>query len=97
MIYLFIVILTFCITIFSFSPVHSIDSKSIIGVWLLDEGKGNIVNDSSVNGRHGEIKGDLKWIKGKYSNALSFPGQSGNYVFIPYDDGLSVKTFSITA
>ncbi|MGQ9607953.1 MAG: LamG domain-containing protein [bacterium] len=95
--YLFIVVLAFCITIFSFSQGYSIESKSIIGIWLLDEGKGNIVNDSSVNGRHGEIKGDLKWVKGKYSNALSFPGQSGNYVFIPHDDGLSVKTFSITA
>ncbi len=94
---LYIVILAFCINIFCFSSVYSIDSKSIVGIWLLDEGNGNIINDSSGNGRNGEIKGDLKWVKGKFKTALSFPGQSGNYVFIPHDNAFNVKTFSISA
>ncbi|MGB9597746.1 MAG: LamG domain-containing protein [Candidatus Poribacteria bacterium] len=75
----------------------AIEASAILGLWLFDENKGNTVSDSSANGRNGVIKGDLKWVKGKVDSALQFPGQSGNYVMIPHDDGLNVKTFSVTA
>jgi hypothetical protein len=68
-----------------------------LGIWLLDENSGNIAKDSSGNVRDGEIKGNIKWTKGKFGNALEFPGQGDSQVVIPHDDALSVKTFSITA
>jgi len=92
---LFIVVLI--VTAIFATSCFAIEVEAILGLWLFDENKGNIVSDSSINGRNGTIKGDLKWVKGKFDSALQFPGQSGNYVMIPHDDGLNVKTFSVTA
>lgn len=39
------------------------DPKTIVGLWLLDEGTGKTVKDSSGNGFDGEILGDVKWTK----------------------------------
>lgn len=75
----------------------AIETSAILGLWLFDENGGNVVTDSSPNGRNGTIKGNVKWVKGKFNSALQFPGQSGNYVIIPHDDGLNVRTFSVTA
>lgn len=91
------IIVTILITTNFIASCFAIEASAILGLWLFDENKGNIVSDSSANGRNGTIKGDLKWVKGKFNSALQFPGQSGNYVVIPHDDGLNVKTFSVTA
>lgn len=45
----------------------------LIGCWHLDEGSGNIANDSSGNNRHGTIKGTT-WVSGRFGHALSFDG-----------------------
>jgi hypothetical protein len=56
-----------------------IDEKNIMGVWLLDEGKGDTAKDSSKNGNDGKIDGP-KWVaKGKFGKCLEFAG-SGDYV-----------------
>jgi hypothetical protein len=84
------------IIVFAFSS-YGIDSSSILGIWLLDENKGNVAGDSSGNNRNGEIKGNVKWVKGKFDTALELPGQGDSHVVIPHDDSLSVTTFSVTA
>ena len=43
-----------------------INSESIVGIWLLDEGQGKSVKDSSGNGNDGEIVG-AKWTNGKFA------------------------------
>jgi len=55
-----------------------------IGIWLLDEGKGDIAKDSSPNKYDGEITG-AKWVKGKIGQALEF--KKGNTVTIPLGKG----------
>jgi hypothetical protein len=72
-----------------------IDPESVVGIWLFDEGAGNEAKDSSGNGRHGEVKGNLKWIQGKFSEALEFPGVSGSFVRIPHNDSFNVENFTI--
>ena len=72
-----------------------IDPDSVVGVWLLDEGKDNTTRDSSGNGHDGELKGNVNWVEGKFGKALEFPGIVGNYVDIPGDDRLDLVTWSV--
>ena len=39
-----------------------IDLETCVGVWLFDEGKGNIASDSCENGSDGKIHGGAKWV-----------------------------------
>lgn len=50
-----------------------IDSDTAIGIWLLDEGNGNTVKDSSGNDNDGTIV-NAKWTDGKFGKALDFDG-----------------------
>ena len=59
-----------------------IDPDSVVGVWLFDEGKGDIATDASENGLDGELIDKPKWVEGKFGMALEFDGQS-SYVQIP--------------
>ena len=53
-----------------------IDPKTILGLWLMDEGKGDRVEDSSGWSNHGKlIKG--KWTDGKFGKAVHLPGVIG--------------------
>ncbi len=74
-----------------------IDPKSVVGIWLLDEGSGKTVKDSSQNGHEGEVLGNTKWAKGKISDALEFQGSSDSYVSVPHDKSLSLVTWTATA
>lgn len=71
----------------------AIDPDTVVGIWLFDEGKGDIAKDSSENGNDGTLKSDPKWVDGKFGDALEFDG--GNYVEVPasasfyYDEGYS--------
>jgi hypothetical protein len=52
-----------------------IDPDSIVGIWLLDEGQGDTVKDSSGNGNDGNII-NAKWTDGKFGKALEFNGSA---------------------
>ena len=56
-----------------------IDEGSIIGMWLFDEGEGDLAEDSSGNGNDGTLINDPKWVEGKFGEALEFSG-AGDYV-----------------
>lgn len=90
-------IIAFLFSLIYVLPSYCIDADSILGIWLFDENKGNIIENSSTNGRKGELKGNVKWAKGKLGTALELPGQGDSYAIIPHDDALSVKSFSVTA
>jgi hypothetical protein len=74
-----------------------INPETCVGVWLFNEGKGDVAKDASGNGHDGEIKGNLKWVDGKFVGALSFPGTADSYVSIPHEESLSLTTWSITS
>ena len=63
----------------------AIDPGTVVGMWLFDEGKGKVATDASENGLDGEFKGNPKWVKGKFGEALEFDGKSA-YVQIPGHD-----------
>jgi hypothetical protein len=57
-----------------------IDPKTIIGMWLLDEGQGEVAKDTSGKGNNGIVVG-AEWVEGKFGKALAFDGSS--HVEIP--------------
>jgi hypothetical protein len=52
----------------------AINPEDIVGIWLLDEGKGDETEDSSGNGHDGVLVQPANWVDGKFGNALEFPG-----------------------
>ena len=61
-----------------------IDPNRVVGIWLLDEGKGDVAEDASENGHKGTIT-QGKWEKGKFDGALEI--KKGGTVTIPLDKG----------
>jgi len=55
-----------------------------------DEGEGKVVHDLSQNQFTGKIKGNPKWVEGKFGSALSFGGLT-DYVEVPYDDVFDIR------
>ena len=77
------VILVLSLTI---SYTHAeIDPDRIVGIWLLDEGKGDVAEDASENGREGAIT-QGKWEEGKFDGALEI--KKGGTVTIPLGKGI---------
>lgn len=83
----------------SFNPIYAkIDTKTIVGMWLFDEGTGELTKDYSGNGNDGTLKGP-KWVDGKFGKALEFNGVS-DYVDTgsdPVTDIKGTKVMSICA
>ena len=73
-----------------------IDPGSVVGAWLFDEGEDEVAKDSSNNGHDGEIRGNVKWVEGRFGDALLFPGIGGSRMNVPYEESLSLVTWSIT-
>lgn len=81
-----------------FTAPHALalDTDGLVGVWLLDEGKGEAVKDSSGNGLDGKIaQGKPKWVKGKFDGAMEFGGS--DMVTVDDDDALDLSEFTIAA
>ncbi len=53
-----------------------IDPKTIVGLWLLDEGAGKVAKDTSGNDNDGDLVDNPKWVDGKFGKALEFNGTS---------------------
>jgi len=85
------------IVLIAYPGFAAVDPKSVVAVWLCDEGKGNEVGDASGHGHDGNIVGDVKWADGKFGKALDFQGKGGTRVEIPHDDSLTLTTWTITA
>ncbi len=74
--------------IFTGQSSAEIDSKSIVGVWLFDEGSGKTAKDSSGKGNDGELMNNPQWVAGKFGKALEFDGKD-DYVNVDDTDELS--------
>ncbi|HDS84919.1 MAG TPA: hypothetical protein ENN97_06990 [Phycisphaerales bacterium] len=76
-----------------------VPNPTLRGYWKLDETSGTTAYDSTINGNHGQLKGDLAFetdsIPGKFGRALVFDGQD-DYIEIP-SLNFSSNTVTITA
>ena len=61
-----------------------IDPEKIVGIWLLDEGNGDAIEDASENEKNGTAT-NSDWIDGKVNGALSI--NKGGTVTIPIGKG----------
>ena len=77
---LYISLITISLTLIGISDAK-INKKSIMGMWLFNEGKGNTAKDSLKNGTDGKLIDGPNWVKGKFNGALEFDG-SDDYVKI---------------
>ena len=78
MILVFVVIML--INLIFVNPILAkIDTKTMIGLWLLNEIKDKTVADLSGNGNDGTLQGNPKLVAGKFGKALRFDG-SADYV-----------------
>jgi len=61
------------------------EEKGLIGWWKLDEGLGDVANDSSGFSNHGALKNGPLWVPGRIGEALHFANtdKTNIYVDIP--------------
>jgi len=93
-----IVVIVMLIGVFA-GLTHAIEPEDIVGIWLFDEGKGDVARDSSGNGQDGEVLANVKWVKGKFDDALNFPGTqtATSYVRVTNNPLLDLSEHSIIA
>jgi len=80
---LFVFLFTFCL-----SCCAAELENGLVGWWKFDEGKGNVIKDSSGSGNNGEAV-KVIWVDGKSGKALSFM-ETGSYVKIPCRPSLNL-------
>lgn len=73
------------------SAYAAIDSSTIAGAWLFDEGAGDMAGDSSGNGNDGAFDGGVEWVDGPGGNsgsAVRFDGSG--FIGVPDSDSLDM-------
>ncbi len=91
------VVVLFIAGVLTASSFAELDPETCVGVWLLDEGEGDIAADSSGKGNDGQLVGDPAWVDGQFGSALEFGGSS-EYVDCGDDKSLSItKTITVQA
>lgn len=89
---LFLVIFLSLTTTQSFA---ALDLKGLVGLWLLDDGKGDVAKDSSPNKNDGKVDGGAKWeTKGKFDGSLTTTAQNG--ITVPVSDSLNTVVDAIS-
>jgi len=61
------------------------EEKGLVGWWKLDDGQGDVANDSSGFSNHGALKNGPLWVSGRIGGALHFANtdETNIYVDIP--------------
>ena len=72
----------------------NIDSHSIVGIWLFDEGKG--WKTYNQVGKHSWIFGDRRWVDGKFGKSLNFTKSSLSDIH-RLSDQIPTKDITVTA
>lgn len=78
------------------SSSAKIDPNLIVGMWLFDEGSGDVAQDSSGNGNDGKLMNGPKWTSGKFGQGLEFAFGRNDYVIapIPHSHSLTVALWA---
>ena len=84
-IFLLVLGLSALFSIYIIQANAAIDMAETEGIWLFDDGAGDMAEDSSGNNRHGTIEGNAQWTKdGKFGGALELDGVDDEVVIIGY-------------
>jgi hypothetical protein len=82
-------------SMFAGQSYAKVDPETILGIWLFDEGEGDITEDVSENDNDGTLMNAPVWIDGVSGSALDFNGSS-TYVDCGNAEALNVKVFSVS-
>ena len=88
---LFITFFVFGVILGATAREATINTDSMVAAWFFDEGKGKDVEDSSAHSNHGKIKGNPKWVAGKFGRALELDG--GTYVEVADNSSLDIVDY----
>ena len=92
----FVTILSLVVTlVLATSPyaLAKIDPDTVVGMWLFEEGAGDVAKDTSKSGNDGTIAGPKKWRDGKFGQALEF---NGNDVYVEVESNKSITLEELT-
>jgi hypothetical protein len=91
-------IVIICFYSIAFASFSAISKADYVGMWLFDEGSGDVAKDSSGNGLDGKILTKQEWAKdGKIGGALKFVAGSNPNVQvspIPYNNAVTVVAWA---
>jgi len=87
--------LVFVFMLFSVSIALSAE-EGLIGYWKFDEGKGDVVADSSGNKNDGKLIRSPEWVDGKFGKALKFDSAKTQKVEIQNSDSFGKITTAVT-
>ena len=86
----------FAVIYFMTPHALGLGTDGLVGAWLMDDGKGDSVMDSSGNGLDGKItQGGPEWVDGKFEGAMEFGG--ADMVTVEDDKALDLAEFTIAA
>ena len=91
---LFFAILISVVMIWNARALDVQNDPATVGLWLFDDGSGNVVADSSGNGNNGTINGDFTWDNGKFGGAIIAAG--GGSIDVPVSASLDTVTSEMT-
>ena len=93
---LFLTFLSFAVMLVLVVSPHAlakIDPDTVVGMWLFEEGAGNVAKDTSRSRNDGTIAGPKKWRDGKFGQALEF---NGNDVYVEVESNKSITLEELT-
>jgi hypothetical protein len=82
--------------VFIYDAYAKIDKSKVVGMWLFEDGVGDVVRDVSGNGNDGKPAGKLKSVNGKFGKALEFNG-TDTWIEVPFNDSLVLEECTIVA
>jgi len=68
------VVVLFVFGLLANSSYANVDPQTCIGMWLFDDGAGEVAKDSSASKNDGTLSNGPKWVDGKFGKGLSFDG-----------------------
>jgi len=68
------IIVLFVVGMLTGTVYAKIEPKAVVGMWLFDEGEGDIAKDSSGNNNDVTLNNGVQWVEGQFGKALSFDG-----------------------
>ena len=70
------------VCLFGIPALAQVDMKSLTGLWLFDEGSGDVAADSSDSRLDAAVVGNPTWVSGMFGSGLELNG-SDAYVEVP--------------
>ncbi len=83
----FLAVFCLCSAAWTLDP----DDPALVGLWLCDEGSGDVLVDSSANGN--DATGQFEWDEGKFGDCIVI---SGGSIVVPTSDSINSITEALT-